>query len=182
MTLRAAQSAQPSTQVVVPNPARISVPLLGPGRSRYPTPYASPSMPAAAPAPTPAAAPAPTPAPAPAPAPSAHEPTVLPNPSGLRRSSRAPATRTPMNLSRLDGMGEDPVLSSTEFDGVFPVGETHTADPPESSEVPNRFVLQLLWWHLRWKPFLAFFGLFCLFGPFRQKRRLFGRAATKTLV
>ena len=28
----------------------------------------------------------------------------------------------------------------------------------------------------------AFFGLFCLFGPFRQKRRLFGRAATKTLV
>ena len=48
-----------------------------------------------------------------------------------------------MNLSRL-GMGEDPVLSSTEFDGVFPVGETHTTDPPESSEVPNRFVLQLI--------------------------------------
>ena len=47
-----------------------------------------------------------------------------------------------MNLSRL-GMGEDPVLRSTEFDGVFPVGETHTTDPPESSEVPNRFVLQL---------------------------------------
>jgi hypothetical protein len=47
-----------------------------------------------------------------------------------------------MNLSRL-GMGEDPVLSSTEFDGVFPVGETHTTDPPESSEAPNRFVLQL---------------------------------------
>ena len=140
MTLRAAPSAQPSTQVVVPNPALVSVPLLGPGRSRYPTPYTSPSTPAAAPAPTPAAAPAPTPAPAPAP--SAHEPTVLPDPSGLRRSSRTPATRTPMNLSRL-GMGEDPVLSSTEFDGVFPVGETHTTDPPESSEVPNRFVLQL---------------------------------------
>ena len=47
-----------------------------------------------------------------------------------------------MNLSRL-GMGEDPVLRSTEFDGVFPVGETHTTDPPES-EVPNRFVLQLI--------------------------------------
>ena len=46
-----------------------------------------------------------------------------------------------MNLSRL-GMGEDPVLRSTEFDGVFPVGETHTTDPPES-EIPNRFVLQL---------------------------------------
>ena len=27
-----------------------------------------------------------------------------------------------MNLSRL-GMGEDPVLRSTEFDGVFPVGD-----------------------------------------------------------
>ena len=47
-----------------------------------------------------------------------------------------------MNLSRL-GMGEDHMLRSTEFDGVFPVGETHTTDPPESSEVPNRFVLQL---------------------------------------
>ena len=35
---------------------------------------------------------------------------------------------------------------------------------------------------LRYHQFLAFFGLFCLFGPFRQKRRLFGRAATKTLV
>ena len=47
-----------------------------------------------------------------------------------------------MNLSRL-GMGEDPVLRSTEFDGVFPVGETHIKDLPESSEAPNRFVLQL---------------------------------------
>ena len=28
--------------------------------------------------------------------------------------------------------------------------------------------------------FWAFFGLCCLFGPFRQKRRLFGSAATKT--
>ena len=46
-----------------------------------------------------------------------------------------------MNLCRI-GMGEDPVLRSTEFDGVFPVGETHTTDPPES-EIPNRFVLQL---------------------------------------
>ena len=48
-----------------------------------------------------------------------------------------------MNLSRL-GMGKDPVLRSTEFGGVFPVGETHTTDPSESSEVPNRFVLQLI--------------------------------------
>ena len=47
-----------------------------------------------------------------------------------------------MNLSRL-GMGGDPVVRSTEFDGVFPVGETRTPDPPESSEVSNRFVLQL---------------------------------------
>ena len=39
-------------------------------------------------------------------------------------------------------MGEDPVLRSTEFDGAFPVGETHTIDPPEP-EIPNRFVLQL---------------------------------------
>ena len=31
-------------------------------------------------------------------------------------------------------------------------------------------------------PILTFFGLFCLFGPFRQKRRLFGRAATTALV
>ena len=47
-----------------------------------------------------------------------------------------------MNLSRL-GMGEDPVLRSTEFDGVSSVGEAaHTPVPPES-EVPNRFVLQL---------------------------------------
>ena len=35
---------------------------------------------------------------------------------------------------------------------------------------------------LRQPRFLAFWGLFCLFGPFRQKRRLFGSAATKTLV
>ena len=35
------------------------------------------------------------------------------------------------------------MLRSTEFDGVFSVGETHIKDPPESSEVSNRFVLQL---------------------------------------
>ena len=58
-TLRAAPSAQPSTIVVAPNPARVFDPPRGPGRSRYPTPYASPSTPAAAPAPTPAPAPAP---------------------------------------------------------------------------------------------------------------------------
>ena len=35
---------------------------------------------------------------------------------------------------------------------------------------------------LRQPRFWAFFGLFCLFGPFRQKRRFFGRAATKPPV
>ena len=35
---------------------------------------------------------------------------------------------------------------------------------------------------LRYHRFLTFFGLFCLFSPFRKKRRLFGCAATRTLV
>ena len=119
MTFRAAPNAQPSAQVAVPDPARAPAPLHGPGRSRYPTPYTSPSTSAAISAPTPALAPTP------APVPPAHEPTVLPNPSDLRRSSRAPVARNVMNLSRL-GMGEDPVLRNTEFDGVsLRGGDTH---------------------------------------------------------
>ena len=41
---------------------------------------------------------------------------------------------------------------------------------------------ELLWWPIEITPIFGLFWPFCLFGPFRQKRRLFGRAATKTLV
>ena len=137
MTLRAAPSAHTSTPVV-PNPAR-SIPLRGPGRSRYPTPFVSPS--------TPTAAPAPTHAPAPAAA-----PTVLPNPSSPRCSTRERTTTVRMNVSNPGsdggGLARRPATGlRTELDDVFFVGETHTCDgddsvDPSESKVSNRFVLQ----------------------------------------
>ena len=81
MLLRAAPSAHTSTPVA-PEPAR-SIPPRSPGRSRYPTPFRSPSIPTAAPAPTPAPAPDAT-------------PTVLKYYRTLRHLAAPPASALPL--------------------------------------------------------------------------------------
>ena len=45
-----------------------------------------------------------------------------------------------------------------------------------------KFHYSLLWWPIDVSPIFRVFGIFCLFGPFRPKRRLSGSAATTALV
>ena len=44
-----------------------------------------------------------------------------------------------------------------------------------------KLICSLLGWRIEMTPIFGFLNL-CLFGPFRQKRRVFGRAATRTPV
>ena len=98
-------------------------------------------MPTAAPAPTPALAPDAT-------------PTVLPNPSSPRRSTRERTATVRHSVANPDGDGgglRQPAAGlHTELDDVFPVEHTHTCDGGGSVELTdisqpasNRFVLQL---------------------------------------